>query len=132
MKKKAFIIVSITAWLFILLIIFLPGVSNAAETNWHINNPISSGNIYDVVALVFNLAFGVVAIVALGYLVMGGFNYVTAGGNPEAIEAAKVTITNAIIGLVLVLISYLLIQFLLQQIGAADYIRINNSTPPGS
>jgi len=79
--------------------------------------PTSEG-LLGVVGTAITLAFGVAGLVAVVYLILGGFNYVTAGGDPEAVEAAKTTIVNAIIGLVIILVSYLIVQFIMNQLGA--------------
>lgn len=42
-------------------------------------------------------------------LVVGGVKYITSGGDPKATEGAKNTITYAIGGLVLILLSYLIL-----------------------
>lgn len=42
-------------------------------------------------------------------LLVGGFRYITAGGDPKAVDAAQKTITYAIMGLVLILASYLIL-----------------------
>ena len=47
--------------------------------------------------------------IALLVIVGGGILYIFAGANPEAQNKAKGTITKAIIGLILVLISYAII-----------------------
>lgn len=58
------------------------------------------------------------AIIALGgiilfvMLVIGGVKYITSGGDPKAAEGAKHTITYAVGGLVLVLLSYLILVIL--------------------
>ncbi len=84
-----------------------------------INTPFSAGTgLLGVVGTAITLAFGVAGLVAVIYLIMGGFNYVTAGGDPEAVEGAKTTIVNAIIGLVIILVSYLIVQFIMVQLGA--------------
>jgi len=75
-------------------------------------------NLMDVIATVISIAFALAGIVAVIYLIIGGFNYVTAGGNPEQIEMAKTTIVNAIIGLVVILVSYLIVQFIMTQLNA--------------
>lgn len=41
-------------------------------------------------------------LVALGYIIYGGFKFITSQGEPEGIKDAKTTITNAIIGVVIV------------------------------
>lgn len=52
----------------------------------------------------------VAAVVAFFFLVMGGIRFITSGGDKEATEQAKSQITKAIIGLILVFISYAVVK----------------------
>lgn len=65
------------------------------------------GNIVQVV-----LAFGGITLFLM--LLVGGFKYITAGGNPQAVEGAKKTLTYAIGGTILLVFSYMII-FIIQQ-----------------
>jgi len=56
-----------------------------------------------------NLAFGIVAIVSIAFIIWGGYQYITSRGDEEKAESGKKTITNAIIGLVLVILSYTIV-----------------------
>lgn len=47
----------------------------------------------------------IVGVLALLFVVYGGFLYVTSGGNKERLETAKKTLTYAIIGLLLVVMA---------------------------
>lgn len=58
---------------------------------------------------VISYALGLVGIVLFILLLIGGFKYITAGGDPKAAEGAKKTITYAIGGLLLILASYLIL-----------------------
>lgn len=49
--------------------------------------------------------------VAVGYIIYGGFRYMTSRGEPENTAEAKNTIINAIIGLVIVIISVSVVNF---------------------
>jgi hypothetical protein len=60
---------------------------------------------YNVVAVIMAAA----GIVFFIMLVMGGFKFMTAGGDPKNLESAKGTLTNAVAGLVLVALSYLIL-----------------------
>lgn len=51
-------------------------------------------------------AFLVSGLATFAYLVMGGFKYITAGGDVKATESAMKMITGAIFGLIIVLGSY--------------------------
>lgn len=53
----------------------------------------------------------VVAIITcLFYLVYGGFKVLMSGGNPKKFEAAKTHLTYSIIGLVIVFLSFLIVN----------------------
>ncbi len=56
------------------------------------------------------LGFGGVALFIM--LIVGGFRFITAGGDPKAIEGAKKTLTYAIGGIVLVALSFLILEFI--------------------
>ncbi|HET7098624.1 MAG TPA: hypothetical protein VFI61_00080 [Patescibacteria group bacterium] len=58
---------------------------------------------------VVSVAIGLAGIVLFFLLVSGGFKYITSGGDPKAVDGAKKTISFAILGLVLVLASYLIL-----------------------
>ncbi|HRQ87022.1 MAG TPA: hypothetical protein PLY16_02835, partial [Candidatus Saccharibacteria bacterium] len=46
-----------------------------------------------------------IAYAAVAFLIVGGFQYMTGGGNPASLQKAKGTIANALIGLVISLAS---------------------------
>ncbi len=52
---------------------------------------------------------GFAGIVLFILLIVGGFRFITSGGDPKAVEGAKKTITSAIIGLIVILLSYLIL-----------------------
>lgn len=54
-------------------------------------------------------ALGFAGIVLFVLLLTGGFKYITSGGDPKALEGAQKTITYAIGGLLLILVSYLIL-----------------------
>lgn len=61
---------------------------------------------------------GFTAIVLFVMLLMGGFKYITSGGDPKATESAKKTLTYAIGGVVLIAVSYLIILIIQELTGA--------------
>jgi len=44
------------------------------------------------------------------YLIAGGFSYMTSGGDPKKTSAAQSQLTNAIIGIIVVLLAFILVQ----------------------
>lgn len=57
------------------------------------------------------------AFIAFGYLIYGGFKYITSQGSPEGTKNAKDTIINAVVGLVIALMAIPLISFFGNRIG---------------
>ena len=58
---------------------------------------------------VVQVLLGLAGIVLFILLLTGGFKYITSGGDPKAVESAQKTITYAIGGLLLILLSYLIL-----------------------
>ncbi|HJY98422.1 MAG TPA: hypothetical protein VJ227_01770 [Patescibacteria group bacterium] len=56
--------------------------------------------------------FGLAGITLLIYLILGGFQLMTSRGDPKAIQAAQGKITNAVIGFVIIIIAYFLVNLL--------------------
>lgn len=67
---------------------------------------------------VIGVALALSGIVLFVMLIVGGFKYITAGGDPKGIESAKKTLTYAIAGVVLTAAAFLILQFIKQFTGA--------------
>lgn len=77
-------------------------------------------NINDTWVIVMNIAQWL--IIAAGYvsvyfIIWAGFKYITAAGEPQKIESAKNTITNAVIGLVIVFASVAIVRTIQASVG---------------
>jgi hypothetical protein len=59
-----------------------------------------------LLAYVIQGLIGLVGLTSVAFIIIGGFQYVTARGNEEQAESGKKTLTNAIIGLIIVVLSY--------------------------
>lgn len=57
------------------------------------------------------------ALVAVGYIVYAGFQYITSNGDPERAKHAKDTILNALIGLVIAIAATGIVVFLGSRLG---------------
>lgn len=58
--------------------------------------------------------FSIAAFLVILYFLLGAFKYFKAGGNKEDIEAAKQMIIHSIIGFLLLMLAFLVIQFIPQ------------------
>lgn len=73
---------------------------------------------------IVSVLIGLAGIALFVTLLLGGFKYITAGGDPKAVDAAQKTITYAIIGLVAIVASYLVLV-LIKQITGVDVTQFN-------
>lgn len=76
------------------------------------SNPATIKDIEVVFARVVNVVLGLAGIAFFIMLLVGGFNMLTSGGEPQKADAAKKTLTTAFAGLMLVALAYLIIKFL--------------------
>jgi len=74
--------------------------------------------------------FGAAGIALLVYLVMGGFQLIFAKGDPKAVQGAQAKITNALLGFVIVIISYVLVSLIGQLLGIGAFGSIFKSAGP--
>ncbi len=69
----------------------LPGTALAATAG--------VSNVENFIRSIITVFAGLAGLVATGFLVAGGFTYITSSGNPEHLDRAKRTITYALFGL---------------------------------
>lgn len=63
-----------------------------------------------LIRLLFSLALGIAGLVFFAMLVVGGFRFLSAGGDEKAAAEARNTLTRAFIGLVIVVASVLILE----------------------
>jgi hypothetical protein len=64
-----------------------------------------------IVKTVLNMAFVLAGVIAVVYLIWGGYQYITSAGG-EGSEAGKKTIINAIIGLIIVIAAFAIANYI--------------------
>jgi hypothetical protein len=69
----------------------------------------------DLITDAINLFSIIVGIVAVIMIIVGGFKYITSGGDSGNITSAKNTIIYAVIGLIIVALAQFLVQFVLDK-----------------
>ncbi|MCG2685740.1 hypothetical protein L6258_00010 [Candidatus Parcubacteria bacterium] len=65
--------------------------------------------------------FALAGLAAFSYLLIGGFKYLTSGGDEKAVTAAKATLTTAVVGLIIVVAGYILLNTLSTVLGGTSY-----------
>jgi|YelNatPaOPRAMG01_1025707.scaffolds.fasta_scaffold01850_27 hypothetical protein len=70
-----------------------------------------------LVSTLFKILIGLIAIVAVIFIIMGAFQFFTAGGDPGKATQAKQQIIYAVIGLSIAAIAWALVTWLINQLG---------------
>jgi hypothetical protein len=68
------------------------------------------GSVEEWIAAIINIALYLAGILAVIFIIYGGFLYITSGGNEAQAKKGRATLTYAIIGLVLVILSFVIIR----------------------
>lgn len=59
--------------------------------------------------VIMQILLPLAGLIAVLFLIIGGFQYMFAGANPELAKKGKETLKNAIVGLIVVILSYVII-----------------------
>ena len=95
---------------------FLPHPALAQTKAWS-GNCVSDGvaTIKGLECLFQNIITVIISLagfVSLAMLIVGGFKYLTSGGDPKKVAAASTTLTYAVIGIIGIIVSWLILLFI--------------------
>lgn len=65
---------------------------------------------------VINTTIGIVGLLAVIFIIVGGFQYITSSGDAAKATKAKNTILYAVIGLVIALLAYAIVNFVIEKV----------------
>lgn len=85
--------------------------SNACDTA----NTAGASKFNDTLHTIINVFSIIVGIVAVIMIIIGGFRYITSGGNSEKVTSAKNTLIYAIVGLIIVALAQIIVRFVLSR-----------------
>lgn len=77
---------------------------------------LGSQDVRQTISKIINVALGLLGIVAVVIMLIGGFEWMTAGGNEEKVTSAKQRIFMGILGLAIILSAYAIARFVLEQL----------------
>ena len=81
-----------------------------------LGNGSNSGLLLIVLALV-DILLRVAALVAVAFVIIGGFKYMTAQGEPAGVKSATQTLVGALVGLVIAIIATAVVSFIGNRLG---------------
>lgn len=96
----------------------LKSTAKAADISTIANDEATTG-LTTFLGTTINYLFGVVTIVFLTVILIGGYVWMTAQGQPEQIDRAKKFILNGVFGMMVVFLSYGLVTVILFFLNAA-------------
>jgi len=76
----------------------------------------NSNDLMSTVNTIINVIIGVIGFVAVVVIILGGVQYTTSAGDPGKVKKAKDTILYGIIGLVVALLAFAIVNFVLASI----------------
>lgn len=74
------------------------------------------GGIQDIASTIVNFLSVIVGIIAVIMIIVGGFRYITSGGDSGNVSSAKNTLIYAIVGLIIVALAQFIVNFVLSNI----------------
>ena len=74
-------------------------------------NKENAGSVTDTVIAVINGVIAILATVAVVIVIIGGVNYMTSSGDAEKVKKAKNTILYGLIGLVICVLAFAIVNF---------------------
>lgn len=74
----------------------------------------SSDALPNIIITALNAVIGVAGLVAVIFVIVGGFNYMTSSGDPGKIKKAKDTILYAVIGLIICVLAFAIVNFVIK------------------
>jgi len=96
------------------------------EVSSGLGGSLAQGDPRAIVGRIINIALGFLGAIALGLIIYAGFLWMTSEGNEEKVLKAKKTLTSAAIGLAIVLASWAIATFVINQLSGAT-----NGNPNG-
>jgi len=78
-----------------------------------LQNPSNISDLGEFINRLIEFATAFVAVIAVLYLIISGFQYIMAGGDQKKVGAARSAIQNTIIGLVIVVGAFVVVKFVL-------------------
>ncbi len=95
---------------------YAESASNLINNGINATNLNGGNNLEGTVTNVINVVLYVVGILAVVMVIIGGVKYTTSGGDQAAVTSAKNTILYGIIGLVIAILAYAIVNFVVRKV----------------
>jgi len=78
---------------------------------------LGSSNLVELIKNIINILLYIGGAIAVLFVIIGGYQYLTSGGNEEAAEKGRKTVTNAVIGIILMAMAFTIINVVVGTVG---------------
>src|SRR3989339_844915 len=105
-------------------LLLLPARTLALDTGLEAAAPQSLLNIYSIpqaARILIDAALSLLGVIFIIMIILAGFKWMTASGDPKKVEEARDNIKNAVIGLAVVLAAYAITYFVFQALGVEGF-----------
>lgn len=119
--KKGFILVYSS------ILLLFSATQVFAQTKINIAPPTGlpgGGNINTIISFILTILVVIGVFLSVVFLIYGGIKWITSGGDKGAIEAARNQIVGAIIGLVVVILTFVILSLVLQLVGVGGVFNL--------
>jgi len=101
------------------LMLFAPSIALAQNLGNYGGNYVNQINVTqtdnvdlgDIAVNIINWVLGFLALIAIIIVLLGGFQWMTSGGNPEKVGSAKKTLIAGLVGLAIIFLSWAIVMF---------------------
>ncbi|OIO46747.1 MAG: hypothetical protein AUJ28_01960 [Parcubacteria group bacterium CG1_02_37_51] len=121
-KKIILIILTLLVLSFIGLPVFATGIDaaqqglNATATRGGFETAVAKTPT-QIVASVVRILLGLLGVIFMIFIIVSGFQWMSAGGNKTAVEKARTRIINATVGLAIILLAWIITTFVISNLG---------------
>lgn len=91
------------------------GAELTLDTNTACAQGAGTSDLEALITRIVNIFSVIVGVIAVIMIIIGGFRYITSGGDSSNVTSAKNTIMYAIIGLIIVALAQIIVRFVLDQ-----------------
>ena len=124
--KKSLTLLGATLCLAVAAFVFVPDIAQAAPVDVlsgcrgdsSVCQNSGGGNaVYKIIKGIINLLITIAGIISVIMIIVGGIKYSTSGGDAKAISSGKDTLVYAVIGLVISVMAFAIVNVVLGKIG---------------
>ncbi|MEA3357358.1 MAG: pilin [Patescibacteria group bacterium] len=88
--------------------------------------PTETSDLANTIKTVIATAYSIAGVATVGWLIYGGYKWIIATGDPQEMSAAQKTLLNAVIGLVIIVSTAAIFNFVSEKLGVGGLFDVLN------